>query len=210
MTTANIEAPPTHEPAGFAHALARSLVVGVAAGAIAGLVWGGIGGRIAMRVVFLTSPETVRGVTSDDGFEIGVISGETMALLIVTTMFGAIAGIPIGLVRPFLSGRTTTTAAGLGLAVALAGGAAIVHPDGVDFVFLDPLWLTVGLFVLLPGAWAATVVIAIDRLGDRIEPRDTAPPPRWLIVGAWLTVGALATWGAIELISDIGELRRLR
>ena len=70
--------------------------------------------------------------------------------------------------------------------------------------------LTVGLFVLLPGAWAATVVIAIDRLGDRIEPRDTAPPPQWLIVGAWLTVGALATWGAIELISDIGELRRLR
>ena len=38
----------------------------------------GIGGRIAMRVVFLTSNERVRGVTSDDGFEIGTFSAATI------------------------------------------------------------------------------------------------------------------------------------
>ena len=40
-------------------------------GAISGAVIGGLGGRLVMRILLLTSDDTVRGVTSDDGFEIG-------------------------------------------------------------------------------------------------------------------------------------------
>jgi len=52
----------------------RGAVYTALAGGIAGFVWGGVGGRVAMRIVFLTSDDTVRGVISDDGFEIGRIS----------------------------------------------------------------------------------------------------------------------------------------
>ena len=74
-------------------AFAASGVIAAATGVAAGLVWGGFGGRIAMRVVFLTSNERVRGVTSDDGFEIGTISGASMFLLIFAAILGGMAGL---------------------------------------------------------------------------------------------------------------------
>ena len=47
---------------------ARVLVV---AGITTGTVVAGFGSRLSMYVLRLTSPESVRGVTSDDGFTIG-------------------------------------------------------------------------------------------------------------------------------------------
>ena len=117
-----------------------------------------------MRVVFLTSNERVRGVTSDDGFEIGTFSNATMFLLIVTTIVGGFAGFPVGIIRMVTSGPTWAVAIGTSLATASFVGAIIVNPDGVDFRLLDPLWLTVGLFVLIPGLWGATVVVVTERL----------------------------------------------
>ena len=62
------------------------------------------------------------------------------------------------------SGPNWAVAIGTSLATASFVGASIVHPDGVDFRLLDPLWLTVGLFVLIPGLWGATVVVVTERL----------------------------------------------
>ena len=198
-------------PLPFVNAIPPSLALGVVSGATAGLLWGGIGGRIAMRVVFLTSSDSVRGITSDDGFEVGVFSGQTVVLLVFAMILGALAGVPIGLIRPFLSTSSLATAAGLGVATGLAAGGSIVHTGGVDFRFLDPLWLTVGFFVVLPGAWAATVVIAIDRLAARLSPVHTSPPPwRGMVVAAWLAVGVVAALGAIDLLGDMHELTRQR
>ena len=148
-----------------------SVVIAGAAGAAAGLVWGGIGGRIAMRVVFLTSEERVRGLTSDDGFEIGTFSAATIFLLMVTTMFGWIAGVGVGIIRMVTSGPTWAVAIGISLAAATFVGAQTVHTDGVDFHLLEPLWLTVGLFVLIPGLWGATV-------GDRHRTNPSLQPIR--------------------------------
>src|SRR4051812_30979607 len=145
-------------------AFAASGVIAGAAGAVAGLVWGGIGGRIAMRVVVLTSDDHVRGVTSDDGFEIGTISSATMFLLVFAAILGGIAGFGVGIIRMVTSGPVWAVAIGVALAAAAFAGAGIVHTDGVDFRLLDPLWLTVGLFVLIPGLWGATVVVATERL----------------------------------------------
>ena len=150
-----------------------------AAGAAAGLVWGGFGGRIAMRVVFLTSNERVRGVMSDDGFEIGTISGASMFLLIFAAILGGMAGFGVGIIRMVTAGPTWAVAIGTSLAAASFAGAGIVHTDGVDFRLLDPLWLTVGLFVLIPGLWGATVVVVTERLlrSHLARRSPTARPP---------------------------------
>ncbi len=121
----------------------RGAVYSALAGGIAGLVWGGVGGRVAMRIVFLTSDDRVRGVISDDGFEIGRFSFETIGLLVFATFLGVIGGLTYGFVRMLLRGPTWLVAMAVGMAVGSGVGALIVQP-GVDFELLEPLWLTVG------------------------------------------------------------------
>ena len=95
-----------------------------------------------MRVLFLTSNERVRGLTSDDGFEIGVISGATVFLFMFTAFLGAFAGALYGLLRAILKGPTWLIAIAVGVTVAAgAGGGLIVNADGIDFRVLEPLWL---------------------------------------------------------------------
>ena len=61
--------------------VSATVIIGAAAGALIG----GVGGRIAMRVLMLTSDDTVRGLQSDDDFEIGRFTlANTIALLIIT------------------------------------------------------------------------------------------------------------------------------
>lgn len=176
-------------------------------------MWGGVGGRLAMRLVFLTSKDSVRGVTSDDGFEIGTITTATVGFVVAMAVLGATAGLMLGPVRLLLRGSTKIVAVGVGAAVALGVGALVVHTDGIDFVFLDPLWLTVGLFVLLPGLWGASVMVATDwllvpgRLIDDPLPRGRW---RWPSLLAWLALGAIAVRGGIDLVRDVSELIRIR
>jgi hypothetical protein len=184
--------------------------VGIAAGvgAAAGLVWGGIGGRIAMRVVFLTSNERVRGLTSDDGFEIGTFSGATFALLILTTVVGGMAGFGVGIIRMVTSGPTWAVAIGTAVASASIAGAIIVHTDGVDFRLLDPLWLTVGLFVLIPGLWGATVVVATEGLmrSDLGKGLPTRVHRRYWGAIGWMFLVAITTIGIHGLVEDVTTL----
>ena len=209
----------------------RGAVYSALAGGIAGLVWGGVGGRVAMRVVFLTSDDRVRGVISDDGFEIGRISSETIFLLVFTTFLGVVGGLIYGFVRMLLRGPTWLVAMAVGVAVASGVGAVIVKP-GVDFELLEPLWLTIGLFVLIPGAWGVTVVLLTERLLRTGTVPATSPsqvpvrrrgmgrvvawllwPPipmrRWGTRGsvvAWLLLAAITVAGVIELIRDVARL----
>lgn len=183
--------------------------IGAIAGAISGLLWGGVGGRIAMRVVFLTSNDSVRGLTSDDGFEIGQITTATIFLLIFTSVLGAVLGALYGLLRMFTAGPTWAVAMGVTLATAAGGGASIVHADGVDFRFLDPLWLTIGLFIVLPAGWALTVVLLTERLlrpgalGDSVSPfvHDRI----WGVPG-WILLGVITVAGVRDLVTDIAAL----
>lgn len=185
-----------------------SAAICASVGAACGLVWGGIGGRIAMRVVFLTSSENVRGLTSDDGFEIGTISGATVFLLIFTTILGGIAGLGVGIVRMVTSGPTWALAIGMGVATATSVGAAIVHTDGVDFRFLDPLWLTIGLFVLLPGLWGASVVVATEGLlrSERMTGLPVHIHRRYRGAIGWIVLTGVTFIGARDLISDVAAL----
>ena len=137
------------------------VLAGTAAGAIAGFLVGGIGGRAAMLLLRLTSSDAVLGVVSDDGFEIGVVSVQTFQLLFLTTVLGGINGVLYAALRPAIPGRLRLPLwAGFG---ALAGGATIVHDDGVDFTLISPALLSIGLFVALPGLAAALVVLLVER-----------------------------------------------
>ena len=75
---------------------------------------------------------------------------------------------------------------------AALGGASIVHDDGVDFTFLEPAALAIALFVLLPGAAAALVVLLVERW-MRVEPWSD----RRLSIG--LCIGAVAGTFALGL-----------
>jgi hypothetical protein len=193
---------------GVIAAFGASALIAAAAGGAAGLVWGGIGGRIAMRILFLTSEDSIRGLTSDDGFEIGRFSGATIFLLILTTILGWIAGLGVGVIRMVTSGPTWAVAIGVSLATATSVGATIVRTDGVDFRFLDPLWLTVGLFVLIPGLWGASVVVGTERIvrSDQIKVPPLIRRRYWGATG-WILLGGITTIGIRDLLADIATLR---
>ena len=45
----------------------------------------------------------------------------------------------------------------------VVGGATFIHPEGVDFLLLEPLWLAVALFALLPAAYGALLSVLVER-----------------------------------------------
>ena len=184
--------------------------LGSTAGSIAGFMWGGVGGRIAMRILTLTSDDRLRGAISDDGFEIGRISAGTVFLLVLSTILGGIAGAIYGAVRAVVSAPNRVLAPAVGIAAAAIGGSFIVHADGIDFRVLEPLWLTVGLFVLIPGLWGLTIVPLSDRLRERVlkfphtdlEPAGGRPSQ---LVG-WAFLAFVAVMGTLGLIRDVRAL----
>jgi hypothetical protein len=181
------------------------VLVGAGAGALAGVAVGGVGGRLAMLLLRLTSPDLVVGMTSDDGFEIGVVSTRTLDLLLATAGLGALNGVLYATLRGALPARLRlplwTVFAGA------LGGAAIVHEDGVDFTFLEPAALAIALFVALPGAAAAVVVVLVERW-SRVEP--WAEPRLALGVCAAALLGTAALAVAALVAAGALVVRRAR
>jgi hypothetical protein len=188
-----------------ATAVAWWVLVGAAAGAIAGALVGGVGGRLAMLLLRLTSPDAVVGMTSDDGFEIGVVSFDTAQLVLAMAMLGGINGVAYAAVRGAVP-RKLRLPLWSAFAAAL-GGANIVHDDGVDFAFLEPAALAIALFVLLPGAAAAVVVVLAERW-MRVEPWSDGRLSTGLCIGA--VVGTFALGFAALVAAGALVLRRLR
>ena len=183
-----------------ARSIAWWVLVGAASGAIAGAAVGGVGGRLAMLLLRLTSPDAVIGIASDDGFEIGVVSFDTLQLVLAMAMLGGINGVLYAALRGGIPARLRLPL--WSLFAAALGGANIVHEDGVDFTFLEPAALAVALFVLLPGVAAAVVVLLVERW-SRVEPWSdrrlavglgaaAVAGTFALVVGAFVAAGALA------------------
>ncbi|MGI9624943.1 MAG: hypothetical protein ACR2PK_19100 [Acidimicrobiales bacterium] len=193
----------------WAPAVVTSAGISSTAGALAGILWGGIGGRIAMRVLFLTSDDRVRGLTSDDGFEIGRISAGSIFLVVFSAIAGAVIGFCGGLLRMVTAGPTWLVAVGAGITSGIYFGAFIVKPDGIDFRVLEPLWLAVTLFIALPALWGATVVVLTERLlrpgvlGSSLPPR--IGDRRFGGVG-WIVMAGFTVFGAVGLVSNIQDL----
>lgn len=137
----------------------------IVAGIPTGALVAGVGSRLAMLVLRLTSPDSVDGLTSDDGFEIGrfTLFG-TYNLLLLGAAVGVIGAAAYRCVQPWLLGprwlRRLTVAAASGAVV----GSMLVHADGIDFRLLKPMWLAVGLFVALPAVFGVAIGAAVDRM----------------------------------------------
>ena len=136
----------------------------IVAGISVGVLVTGVAGRMAMLILRLTSPDHVRGVVSDDGFEIGrfTLSG-TYNLMMVGAGIGLIGACLYTWVAPWLIGpvwfRRATTAVACGAVV----GSTLVKNDGVDFNVLEPAWLAVALFVAIPALFGWFIGVAVDR-----------------------------------------------
>jgi len=130
-----------------------------------------------MLVLRLTSPQSVHGVISDDGFTIGKVSvGGTYNLLVIGAAVGLIGAGVYRAVAPWLLGprwlRRVTTASAAGFVV----GSLLIHDDGVDFTLLKPTWLAVGLFVALPFVFGWLIGPVTERV---------ASPGSWTAQGRW-------------------------
>jgi hypothetical protein len=157
--------------------LSATIIIGVATGAVIG----GLGGRLAMRILFLTSDDAVKGLTSDDGFEIGKFSlGDTAGLIVVTSVIGVIAALLLLVAWPFVSRFGRTTVPMMAVLYGVVGGALMVHTDGVDFTVLEPAALAIALFVAICAGFGAVVAHLVGRAaaGDG-WPRER----RWWLLG---------------------------
>jgi hypothetical protein len=188
-----------------AAAVAWWVVVGAASGATAGALVGGVGGRLAMLLLRLTSPDAVTGVISDDGFEIGVVSLDTVQLVLAMALLGAINGILYAALRGAIPRRLRLPL--WSVFAAALGGANIVHDDGVDFTFLEPAALAIALFVALPGAAAAVVVLLVERW-SRVEPWSDRRLSVGLCIGA--IAGSFALGFALLVAAGALAVRRAR
>jgi hypothetical protein len=103
-----------------------------------------------MRILFLTSDDTVKGLTSDDGFEIGRFSlADTVGLVLLTAALGVIAALLYLVARPFVISLGPAVTPVMAVFYGVIGGALMVHTDGVDFTRLEPAALAIAMFVAL-------------------------------------------------------------
>jgi hypothetical protein len=136
-----------------------TVIIGAATGALIG----GVGGRLAMRILFLTSDESVKGLKSDDGFEIGRFTlSDTINLIVLTAVLGVIAALLYLVAQPFLAPLGRATVPAMAAFYGVLGGAIMVHRDGIDFKVLEPAGLAIALFVAICAGFGAVVAWLVD------------------------------------------------
>lgn len=167
-------------------AAGRRLAATTAAGAAAGLVIGGVGGRLAMMLLARRNPGAT-GVLSDDGFEMGRFTASgTVNLLVVATLIGVLGGGIYSALRSLMIGPQWFRLLSITTGPAVVVGSMLVHTGGVDFTLLRPLGLAVGLFVLIPFAYALALTLLAERL---VGPGGWFARAPW-----WLAMIPLLAW----------------
>lgn len=179
--------------------LARKLGAASLAGLAAGFAIGGVGGRLAMFVLRLTSPDSLRGVATDDGFDIGSFTTDTIGFVVFAAVAGALFAVPYLVVRWWLPERRRPIQAAVFFG--LVGGAAVIEPGGVDFTFIDPQVLAIVLFIALPAVYGVAMAVGTEWLLDRPDryrrARYLALIP--LLVGGPLLVAIIVVLAAAVL-----------
>jgi hypothetical protein len=177
----------------------------VAASAAVGVLTIGVLSRLMMFLFARLNPEA-EGVISDDNFEMGrfTLSG-SLNLALVGLGFGVLSGILYLLLEPLLVGPAWFEAISLSVGAGVVAAASLIHPTGVDFTLLDPLWLTVGSCTLLPIVHVAAVHVSARAI--RVS-QDMAAPRAPLVLGWVLRAGlaVLFVLAASSLVADVNVL----
>ena len=182
----------------YAAELGEVLRVIVVAGVPLGFVLGGGLSRLGMYLLRLTSPDSVTGVVTDDGFEIGGFTLFGVYNLAMVCAFVGIAGVAAYIaVSPWLIGppwfRAFTVAFTAGVLVA----AIVIHPRGRDFAVLGPTWLAVVVFVAIPFAFGCVLPGVVDRV---------ARPGHWTSRGAARWALPVALLAVVPLVAPAAGL----
>lgn len=169
-----------------AAALTRTLAIGALSGALAGVVIGGGLGRLTMRLLAATSPAARGGVT-DAGAVVGRISlSGTLELAGFTTGAGLTAGLVYLVMRRALPVSASGRIGGFAVFAGVVVGAAFVGgSDSFDFTRLQPHWLAVTAFVLLPAAGGAATAALVE-WAERARSRPSRVPTVALVAAALL------------------------
>ncbi|CAM3302946.1 hypothetical protein NODU109028_10355 [Nocardioides dubius] len=173
-----------------AAAAIRRLAAVTAAGALLGVLVGGVGGRLAMLLLARLNPDA-SGVVSDDGFVMGrfTLAG-SLNLLLVAGALGVLGAAIYLVLRPLLIGPRWFQVLAISLGPAVVVGEQLVHVDGVDFTLLEPVWLAIALFLLIPGVYTALLTLLAERW---LAPGSAFwRGPLWLAALPLLAFGPLA------------------
>ena len=179
-----------------------ALVVAVVTGV---LCVGGLS-RLAMSLLASRNPQA-HGRLSDDGFEMGVVTfGGSANLAVLGVLVGVVGWLTYLVARPLLVGPTWFQWFCLSVPPGVVAASMVVHPEGVDFTVLQPLWLTVGLFVAVPAVYGPLVHAVMLRTGA--TPIGVALAGR-APVAAWVVRGFFAALAVAALVSLVGDVRAL-
>ena len=185
------------------------VAMGAGTGGLLGFVVGGLGGRLLMLFLRVQSPGA-SGLVSDDGFEIGRITLESLNLAVVATVMGAVFGAGYVALRRGLPPFTRVAAATL--VGATVGGTAFLNPDGIDLLVLQPLGIAVAGFVALPALCAGGTAMLVERWSRRepwsITLRQTLVFAPALLAAPAIPLFALGAAGGIAA-RHIGRPRSL-
>jgi len=138
-----------------------------------------------MGILASQNPED-KGVISDDGFEMGRISlGGTSQLLLTTLQFGLVAALIYLALRTLAVGPAWFRIATLTAGGTVVFGAILIHRGGVDFTLLDPDWLPVILFLVIPLVYVPVAAILTER---------------WLRPTSWFSTADIRKVAAVLLV----------
>jgi hypothetical protein len=162
--------------------LARWAAVAVASGLLAGLLAAGAGGRLVMRLLALTSTESLGQLTEAEAI-IGEISVEgTLGFLIFVGLpFGFVSGLVYLAVGRLLPGGWIGGSL-FGLLLLVLGSTRTdpLRSENLDFNLVGPDWLAVAAFVALAVFHGMLVVALGRRLSLAWLPSEGPPlPERW-------------------------------
>lgn len=163
----------------------RKLAAITVAGTVLGVLVGGVGGRLAMMLLAALNPRAA-GITSDDGFTIDEFTIEgTAQLLGAAWQFGLLGAFAYAILRGLMIGPRWFRVMSVSLASGVVVGAVLVHTGGVDFTLLQPVPLTVGLFLGIPAVYAALLTLVAEH---------------WLAKDGWPARGRLRSALATQLL----------
>lgn len=155
------------------HAI-RQIAIGVLGGMLVGFVVLGGGLRLLMRLAAMLTETGGHRMVTDNGNVVGDVTLEgTLAIMVfVGIPFGAMGGIVLMVVRPWLpaSGWWRSIVAGA-IGFAVASSTVLDRGDNPDYKRFGILGLNVCLFTILPVLFGIAVLPLLDWLDRRI-PRE--------------------------------------
>lgn len=184
---------------------ARTLGTISVVGVVCGWFVAGVLGRLAMMLLSSLNP-VARGLTSDDGFVMGrfTVSGSLNLLFLAGTVLGLLGAGLYTALRGLTTGPAWFRLLSISVGAGVVVGSQLVHSDGVDFRVLEPLWLAVGLFVLLPMVYVALLSAISEGLLARDQPLPlpvvAAGLLAWVVVFPLLPLVAALAVGLVALL----------